>query len=128
MSGPRFIFDTNAIVALLNGSSGLNDIVGSAKWIGISIINYLEFLAYTGLSPEDGALFTDFCSRIDVIGLKVEDAKLLDTTTRLRRDYRLKLPDAIIAATALTSEATLVTADDDFRRVSGLAVLNPAPK
>jgi tRNA(fMet)-specific endonuclease VapC len=128
MSGARLVLDTNAIVALLNGSSGLSGKVYKAQWIGISVISYLEFLAYSGLSPEDQTLFADFCNRIDVIGLGVEDAKLLDTTTQLRRDYRLKLPDAIIAATALTTDATLVTADDDFKKVSDLAVLNPAAK
>ena len=56
MSG-RLVLDTNAIVALLNGSCGLSSVVEKANWIGISIINYLEFLSYTGLSPEDRALF-----------------------------------------------------------------------
>jgi predicted nucleic acid-binding protein len=51
-----------------------------------------------------------------------------DEAIAIRRAARLKLPDAIIAATALTSEATLVSADDDFSKVNDLAVLNPASK
>ena len=59
MSGPMLVLDTNAIVALLNGSGVLNDVVDSARRIGISVINDLEFLAHTGLSPENHALFTN---------------------------------------------------------------------
>ena len=46
MSGRNFILDTNAIVALLKGDSGIANILFDAEWIGISIISYLEFLAF----------------------------------------------------------------------------------
>ena len=125
MSGARLLLDTNAIVALLNGSSSLNGVVGKADWIGISVISRLEFLAYSKLSPEDEELFLDFCERIKIIGLAEDNFQLLDTTTRYRREYRLKLPDAIVAATAVTNDATLVTSDNDFKNVPELSIINP---
>jgi predicted nucleic acid-binding protein len=45
-----------------------------------------------------------------------------DTAVRLRRSYRLKLPDAIVAATALALGAELVTNDDQFKRIADLIV------
>jgi len=47
MSGNRrFLLDTNAIVSLLAGNSHLADLLESAEYVGISIVSYLEFLAF----------------------------------------------------------------------------------
>ncbi|MBL7803801.1 MAG: hypothetical protein JNL02_08720 [Saprospiraceae bacterium] len=44
----------------------------------------------------------------------------------LRRSFKIKLPDAIIAATALVHELDLVTRNrEDFSKISNLTVLNP---
>ncbi|WP_414654726.1 PIN domain-containing protein [Hymenobacter sp.] len=43
----------------------------------------------------------------------------------LRQQYRLKTPDAIIAATALTHSLQLLTVDSSFTRIVNLVVLNP---
>ena len=125
MSGARYLLDTNAIVLLLNGSSGVAGLLRSASWVGISVVSHLEFLAYSGLGAEDEALFACFCKRVETVGLAADDDELLAETIRLRREARLKLPDAIIAATALSREATLITADDDFKQVSSLDVVSP---
>ncbi len=125
MSGARLLLDTNGVVALLSGTSGLTAEIRDASWVGISVITRLEFLAFSGLSSEDEALFERFCGRVETVGLTKDDHDLLDSAVRLRRDFGLKLPDAIIAATTLVNAAVLVTADADFRRVSGLKVLNP---
>jgi predicted nucleic acid-binding protein len=50
--------------------------------------------------------------------------EVLDLVAQIRRDYRLMLADALIAACALIEECTLVTRNvDDFRRVAGLIML-----
>lgn len=44
----------------------------------------------------------------------------------VRKNYSVKLPDAIIAATALVHDYTLVTRNaSDFKKISGLKLLNP---
>ena len=59
----------------------------------------------------------------DVIGL---DELIIQQTMRLRQQHRLKLPDAVIAATALVRGLTLITRNvSDFKAIPGLAVLNP---
>lgn len=45
------------------------------------------------------------------------DARIMDEAIRLRKTYRLKIPDAIVAATALTQQLPLLTADTDFERI-----------
>ena len=50
---------------------------------------------------------------------------VLDTAAQIRRDYRLKLADAVIAACALVEGCILITRNtDDFKRVDGLSILN----
>lgn len=98
--------------------------LSNATWIGISVVSKLEFLSFGELSQNDRDLFGEFQRRVETIGLGVQDEMLLQATIDLRRDHRLKLPDAIIVATALNASATLVTADAHFKRVTGLNIVD----
>ena len=57
MSGNRYLLDTNAIVALLQGNSQLIQLLQDTDWIGVSVISQIEFLAFAGLSQADMQLF-----------------------------------------------------------------------
>lgn len=123
MSGKhRFLLDTNAVVSLLSGNRELAVQLEAAEYVGISVISFLEFLAFDGLTEGDRACFTDFCERIDVVALTHEDSGLMKLALDLRSNHRLKLPDAIIGATALSRNATLVTNDSHFSGISLLPV------
>ena len=51
---------------------------------------------------------------------------LIQNTIDIRQNYKLKLPDAIIAATALVYSLTLITRNTkDFENINGLKVVNP---
>lgn len=124
MSGSRFLLGTNAIVALLQGNSQLIQLLQTANWIGISVISQIEFLAFPGLAQLDRQLFQRFLERVEVVGLLANDAALIEKVIEIRQQHRLKLPDAVIAAVAIQYSATLVTADQEFAKVAGLAVIN----
>ena len=47
------------------------------------------------------------------------DRSIMDAAIVIRREHRLKLPDAIIAATAIALDVPLLTADADFQRLKG---------
>lgn len=123
MSGnSRFVLDTNAVVSLLAGNHELSTQLAEAEYIGISVISYLEFLAFVGLSEGDRACFASFCKRVDVVPLGHEDSRLMKLVLDLRSNHRLKLPDAIIGATALSRNALLITNDFHFSGVAMLTV------
>lgn len=66
---------------------------------------------------------TEFIQNSIVIGL--EEAIILRTIA-LRKLLKIKLPDAVIAATAIVHDLTLITRNtDDFKNIPGLTVLNP---
>ena len=46
--------------------------------------------------------------------------RIRDITIRLRRQYTLKLPDAIVAATAIFLGIPLISADKHFEKISEL--------
>jgi predicted nucleic acid-binding protein len=49
-------------------------------------------------------------------------AELENTIIEVRKKYKLKLPYAIVAATAITNNATLITNDKEFKKVIGLKI------
>lgn len=57
--------------------------------------------------------------------LGIEES-IIQETIRIRKNYNLKLPDALIAATAMVYKLTLVADNDkDFLRIPSLKYLNP---
>jgi predicted nucleic acid-binding protein len=127
MSGRRLFLDTNAIVALLQGNQELVNYTRGVDWIGVSIISQIEFFCFSKLTDVDRNLFTEFLTQIEVIGLPSSDRQLIDRTVEIRRTLRIRLPDAIIVASALTRNASLVTADRELLSIKDLPVLSFKP-
>ena len=123
MSGERYLLDTNAIVALLQGNLQLLQLLQNATWIGISVISQIEFLVFSGLTAADRQLFQQFLQRVEVVGLGAIDTGLIEKIIEIRQRDRLKLPDAAIAAMAIQNSANLVSADQAFAKVAQLTVL-----
>jgi hypothetical protein len=84
----------------------------------------LDFKSFTNLSKSDHELFDSFTSMINVFDLQSSNSTLNNKIIEIRNIYRLKLPDAIIAASAIINNAFLVTADSDFKRVKELELMS----
>lgn len=84
----------------------------------ISVVSEMELLSYPLLDEPEQAKIRDFLSVVTVVDL-TEKVKTL--AIGLRRRHLLKLPDAIVAATALSLGAQLVTNDAKLRSVPGLS-------
>ena len=120
MSGERYLLDTNAVVALLRGDQALHQRLRNAEWVGISILSQIEFLAFPNIAKQDREAFQRFSERVDVVGLDRAEPALIDRIVDLRQQYRVKLPDAIIAATAVERSATLITDDGQLRKLAAV--------
>jgi tRNA(fMet)-specific endonuclease VapC len=86
--------------------------------VGISIISQIEFSAFVGLSRSDRKLFQQFLQRVEVMGLSAIETGLIEKIIEVRQQYRLKLPDAMIAAMAIQNSASLMTGDREFAKVA----------
>lgn len=110
----RRVLDTNAILYFLGGK--LAEPLPPGEYV-ISVITEMELLSYPLLDASAQAAISDFLSQIAIIGL---DNEVKDIAIRLRREQQLKLPDAIVAATAFSLGAPLVTNDVRLHRIPGL--------
>jgi predicted nucleic acid-binding protein len=116
MSGK--IPDSNAVINFLNGVAGadrLIDMLDNTERY-ISVITRMELLSFPRLTPEVEQNTLRFLADCNIVPL---NQKVEETAIMLRRENRLKLPDAIIAATAFVLEATLITNDENLLRLNG---------
>ena len=89
----------------------------------ISVITEIELLCWKTPTDKDLEVLHDFINDALVFELE-KDIKL--KTAEIRKAHKIKLPDAIIAATALTYELILLTRNvSDFKNINGLNLINP---
>jgi predicted nucleic acid-binding protein len=98
------IFDTNVLIYLSNYTlSPQNLFLNQAK---ISVITKIEALGFAFKNADEHKLLVDLCNEIPVVPLTDEIA---ESTISLRATNKIKLPDAIIYATALVQNLPLLT-------------------
>jgi predicted nucleic acid-binding protein len=79
----------------------------------ISPIVRIELLCFSGLSDDEFQIIEDLLSQCNSIPLSIN---IENKTISLKRQKKIKLPDAIIAATAICQGAILLTRNvDDFK-------------
>jgi len=87
-----------------------------------SIISLMEVLGFNGDTNEMQQLETLFNNGNK---FEINDA-VVDETLHIRKITKIKLPDAIIAATSLVHDLELITGNvNDFKNVPGLKVIDP---
>jgi predicted nucleic acid-binding protein len=122
-----YIFDTNTVIYYLKKQfpeNARNFILSLlAKEIPyLSVITEMELLCWNG-PDEDMENLKNFIGDTRVIELE-KDIKF--KTIEIRKSHKIKLPDAIIAATAIVRGFSLLTRDTDhFKNISGLELQNP---
>jgi predicted nucleic acid-binding protein len=86
-------------------------------------ISYLEVLGFHKITPDDKARFVQLFEGLKLLEI---DRKILDKAVFLRQQRKMSIGDAVIAATALVHDRTLITRNvDDFRWIPELRLLNP---
>ncbi|MEQ8971590.1 MAG: type II toxin-antitoxin system VapC family toxin [Coleofasciculus sp. C1-SOL-03] len=99
------LLDTNVVLYFLGGR--LTNPLPSGQYF-VSVITEIELLSYPSLSSDEEVQIRDFLAKIIVVEL---ESSIKDLAITFRKQYRLRLPDAIIAATAQVLKATLFTND-----------------
>ncbi|NBD35795.1 MAG: PIN domain-containing protein [Chloroflexi bacterium] len=100
------VFDTNIIIDALNGISQADNEYRRYQRVLISRITWMEVLVGTQ-DQEEEALVRDFLdTHFEIIPLDLDVAEM---AIRLRRLHHMRLPDAIIWATARIHAAELVS-------------------
>jgi hypothetical protein len=101
----RAIIDSDVLIDYLQGSEEAKKELDRYSKREISIITWMEILAGAD-SPEDERACLDFLSAFMVHQLSVAIAR---EAVRIRKTFRVRLPDAIVWATARSEGCLLVT-------------------
>ena len=98
------VFDTNIVIDALNGVAEADDEYSRYERVLISRVTWMEVLI--GAEGDDTDLRDFLETHFEIVSL---DLAVAETAVQLRRAHHIRLPDAIIWATAQTREAVLVT-------------------
>lgn len=111
------VFDTNILIDYLNGIAPARQQLDAFTRKLISGITYIEVLVGAG---GDAEIIQQFLETFEIIWI---DQIVADQAIIVKNKHALKLPDAIILATAMVNNALLLTRDaklvidDNFVRV-----------
>ncbi|MBR4986015.1 MAG: type II toxin-antitoxin system VapC family toxin [Proteobacteria bacterium] len=122
MSGIEYVADTNAIIYLLLGKECMKPFF--QKKLSISLITKMELLSFPRITDDEDAMIREYLKECDILGVNFD---ICERTILLRRNFKIKLPDAIVAATAMTYNASLITADTGFYKLDGLEIIKLNP-
>ena len=98
------VFDTNILIDYLAGKQPARDELARYPNARIAIITWIEVMV--GVTGKDEAPVREFLNTFETVPL---DEHVAETAVKIRRQFRLRLPDALIWATAKTRDSLLIT-------------------
>lgn len=123
MNGNECLVDTNILIYLQKGIQNFDTLLQD-RTVYISLITEIEMLGVAGLTPAQKKQIRHVIEDCIVVGL---DHSVKEETIRLKQLYKLKIPDAIVAATASILRIPLITADADFKRIKSVPIIIVEP-
>ena len=125
--GKEFLLDTNTVIYFLNGSfpepamdfleKRLNE-----KGSIISIVTKIELLGWEPPNKDHMAIVESLVRKSTIVPLT---DLIAEKAILIRRTRKIKLPDAVIAASAILDDYTLISRNDkDFKGIANLSYMN----
>jgi predicted nucleic acid-binding protein len=120
-----FVLDTNAIIYYLKDEQSavkvIDKIFAQNSIVYISVITELELLSFSNLTTNELNKIEEFLQIVAIVPL---DSRLARMAANLRKLYKIKTVDSIIAATSLYTGSALVTRNiKDFQKIIGLKLI-----
>jgi len=126
MEQQQYLIDTNAVIDYLgnklpaSGMDFMNTVIDAVP--NVSVVTKIEVLGFNAPDPHY-QLLTNFINDATVLDLT---NKVVEASIDIRKKHKTKLPDAIIAATALVYDLVLISRNiSDFKNIDGLQVIDP---
>ena len=112
MSGAKLLLDTNIVIGLLKDHPPAVLLVQASGFAlaeaAVSQITRMELLSYPAMTAAEEQAIQTLLQAVTVIAI---DRDVEKQAVALRRQHNVKLPDAIIAATAMVNNLQLITLD-----------------
>ncbi len=115
MNGNKALFDSNIIIYLSKDLIDIDKILRNYDEFYISIITYIEVLGFKFNNDIEKKIIEKLLNQFKIIHL---DLNIAEITISIRQKKKIKLPDAIIFATAKKNNCDLITFNiDDFKNI-----------
>lgn len=122
----RSLIDTNVWIDAIAGNLSKETFLKLAvevEWAGYSAITRLELFGFPGLAEEEEGKIEELLHGFEDMTVSPE---IIDQAIQSRKRGRVKVPDAIIGASALVFESHLITRNvSDVKGIEGLNVIDP---
>ena len=127
MNGNKGLLDSNVIIDASKGIVSIQDIVYEYDYLYTSIISYIETLGYNYIDSDEKEIVTQILNSIEIVDINKEIA---DIAIDYRKIKKIKLPDALVLATARYLKADLLTSDiSDFQNIDeSVNIVGPTRK
>ena len=119
MNGIRLVCDTNPLIYLLDGNKDVARFLDN-KQIYLSVITELELFGKSNLSSQDTEIMDILLNGCFIVDINQEIKRIY---REIKQNYIIKLPDAIVAATAIYLDMPLLTFDKGFKTISNLKLI-----
>jgi predicted nucleic acid-binding protein len=116
MNGINIIADTNILIYLLKGDVRIAEQL-EGRQVFISVITEMELLGMYGISQTNLKFVKNVINDCVIVDFNNE---IKQTAIELKQKHKIKLPDAIIAATSIFFNFPLFTADKYFSKIPQL--------
>ena len=121
-----YLIDTNILIYHTAGSEAISNFIRdmiARQAFNVSVLTKIEFLGWNKHSPEG---YEKCRQLIELANVFLIDDDTAEKAIELKRQAKIKLADAVIAATALLNNFKLVTRNvDDYKAVNELHTYNP---
>lgn len=126
MGQQQYLIDTNTVIDYLanrlpkKGMVFLNDLIDNVA--NVSVVTKIEVLGFN--APDEHAkMLYEFIDETTVLEL---NDNVVNVCIEIRKKHKIKLPDAIIAATAIVYDLTIVSRNiSDFKNILDVNIINP---
>lgn len=111
------LLDSNTIIYLSKGMLDIDTVLLENENYSISVITYIEVLGYKFNSNQEEKIVKNLLSLFDIIYI---DESITEMVIEIRKANKIKLPDAIICATAIRNNSILLSNDIRLKAIKNL--------
>ena len=115
MSGSNLLVDTNFLIYLLNGHAAITPYLNNNFFI--SEITEMEMLGVKTITPSSLNIRKQLIENCFIVNF---NSDIKEIAIRIKQKSTIKLPDAIVAASAMYMSFPLITGDKEFLKIEGL--------
>lgn len=120
------VLDTNVVIYYLKANprivEWLESEIDKGTLFVLSAMSIVELLGFPGITPQEIFLVEQIMRSATIIDVDISIARI---GAVLRKDLRLTAIDSVIAATAITLQASLASRDMAFRKIRDIRVISP---